>query len=409
MIEQTDNKTSKDKKLEMPLTSDGDSWKAYWLSVGQRWRTEPEIDQDRQNFLVCLLTTIPDDEPNMSPFLGVELTRADVEWLDANPLVDVKKLVEQLEELSKDKDKVKALDIPELRRKIHSLLANENRLDLRSADLRRVDFTGIRLEGVSLQGAMLEASNLRGAVLPKGNLSTAFLAGAHLEHAQLYDAHLEGAHLEGANLRGAFFDDETKLDRAFLNNTKYGPIILDGLHWNEADLSLVDWTQIKILGDEKSARNGEVSGKVKLKEYSEQEEYKQEKYKDTLKRLRKMYKEATIEGYKHAVRANRRLGIVLQGQGLIEEARTFTYRSQVLQRLVLRKQKKFGAYLASLFLDLLSGYGYKPERSFLAYIFVISLFTFTYHLLGSQLRWNEALIISMTAFHGRGFSLAHFH
>jgi len=59
----------------------------------------------------------------------------------------------------------------------------------------------------------------------------------------------------------------------------------------------------------------------------------------------------------------------------------------------------FGQYLFSLFLDLLAGYGYKPGRSFIAYALVVSVFATIYHLLGVHLAWNEAIVISMTAFH----------
>jgi len=60
-------------------------------------------------------------------------------------------------------------------------------------------------------------------------------------------------------------------------------------------------------------------------------------------------------------------------------------------------------YTLSLVLDLLTGYGYKPGRSFLAYILVIGIFSALYYHLGAHLAWNEAIVISMTAFHGRGF------
>ena len=63
----------------------------------------------------------------------------------------------------------------------------------------------------------------------------------------------------------------------------------------------------------------------------------------------------------------------------------------------------FLSFLGALFLDLLSGYGYKVGRCFFAYAFVIGVFAMIYHLLGSHPAWNEAIVISMTAFHGRGF------
>jgi hypothetical protein len=65
-------------------------------------------------------------------------------------------------------------------------------------------------------------------------------------------------------------------------------------------------------------------------------------------------------------------------------------------------------YVFLLFLDIFSGYGYKLGRSFCTYIFVIGIFAFTYHLLDSHLGLKDALIISMTAFHGRGFPPSQF-
>lgn len=45
----------------------------------------------------------------------------------------------------------------------------------------------------------------------------------------------------------------------------------------------------------------------------------------------------------------------------------------------------------------------------MAYLLVIGIFAVLYHQLGAHLAWNEALVISMTAFHGRGFFPDQFH
>jgi len=69
-------------------------------------------------------------------------------------------------------------------------------------------------------------------------------------------------------------------------------------------------------------------------------------------------------------------------------------------------------YLGSLFLDLISGYGYRPIRSLIAYVLVILGFAVAYFFLGGangqSITANEAIVISMTAFHGRGFFSAVF-
>src|SRR5712691_4259586 len=107
--------------------------------------------------------------------------------------------------------------------------------------------------------------------------------------------------------------------------------------------------------------------------------------------------------YKRAARTNRRLAIVLQEQGLADEARRFAYRSFILQRKALRLQRNIPRYLGSLFLDFLSGYGYKPIKSFVAYLLVIGIFMTVYHFAGHNFGWMESFVISMSAFHGRGF------
>jgi hypothetical protein len=69
--------------------------------------------------------------------------------------------------------------------------------------------------------------------------------------------------------------------------------------------------------------------------------------------------------------------------------------------------KKIGQYLFSLFLDLLAGYGYKPWRSFLGYLLVITAFAIAYfiigHTVGPVLSPLGSFAFSMTSFHGRGF------
>jgi hypothetical protein len=67
----------------------------------------------------------------------------------------------------------------------------------------------------------------------------------------------------------------------------------------------------------------------------------------------------------------------------------------------------FGPWLFSWFLFLLAGYGYRLWRSFLAYALVIIGFMTMYYVLGASfkppLSLVNALGLSMTSFHGRGF------
>ncbi len=56
----------------------------------------------------------------------------------------------------------------------------------------------------------------------------------------------------------------------------------------------------------------------------------------------------------------------------------------------------------SILLDVLAGYGYKPIRSLICYGVTIIAFTALYYVLG-KLSVSEALVFSVTSFHGRGF------
>lgn len=419
------------------------AWQAYWESLGQRWRTDPEIDPMRQADLARHRAIVPDIEKGIYPFTGMKLSRADVEWLLATH--------------ENGRGPVEWSDEHMWRRK---------RLDLRGADLRQTnlnnlpltrfqgglsqeermvatpeqcEMAGVHLEGADLHWAHLERASLFGAYLAEANLSRAhleetFLVGAHLERANLtgarlersylteahleeaelfrahlegaflnkvhlekanlHEAHLEGAglrlaHLEGAVLREAFFDPATNLERVILGQEKVGFASLADLRWGGTNLAVVNWGQMKILGDEYRARQRRQEGKDRNTRLTE---------------------------YEAAARANRQLAIVLQTQGINEEAARFAYRAQVLQKHVFQFQilqpkvtlkqrgRVLGAWFFSWFLELIAGYGYKPGRGFLAYLLVISTFMALYLLLDPHLVWYEALVVSLTAFHGRGFS-----
>ncbi|MGZ3611740.1 MAG: pentapeptide repeat-containing protein, partial [Ktedonobacteraceae bacterium] len=241
------------------------------------------------------------------------------------------------------------------------------------------------LNGAHLEGANLNGAHLEGATLDRVHLEKATLNGAHLEGATL-----NGAYLEGAYLSDAFFDNSTRLHNVILSDEEYGSVSLVDVHWGDANLAVVDWTSVKELGDEHTARQMK-----------------------TPKGMKK-YKAMLIEEYRTAVRANRQLVVVLRNQGLNEEADHFAYYAQVLQktvfglqilerRVALRQRiRMFFSWLFSWFLYLLAGYGYRPLRSVTAYLLLILTFAVAFYAFG-HLRCYEALVVSLTAFHGRGF------
>jgi uncharacterized protein YjbI with pentapeptide repeats len=428
---------------ERPAPDSYTSWPDYWKSQGVPWRTEPEIDGERQLELDHRRREIaPDIEKGIYPFKDIKLDRADVEWLLAT------------QESGGMRGPVDWSDLDQRERE---------GLDLRGIDLRGVNLSGLPLarlvcgftysewltialdqdeaSAAHLEAAILRDAHLEGAVFGLAhcervdfrgtNLESAILGGAHLEGADFSHAHMEvatlgaarlqgaylnSAHLEGADLRLAFFDETTRIDKVVLGNRRYGFVSVADVRWDGLNLAVVEWEHVTksvigrrrkatVLGDEKEARNGKD---------------RTGKRKDKHRRLRQ---------FSAAVRANRQLAMALRQQGLNEDADYFAYRARTLQRQVLRRQGHPFVVLGSLFLDLVSGYGYRPLRSLYTYIVIISVFAllywwvtngvsltfgwFTYVItwLGMSppppstvhLQGYEAVVVSMTSFHGRGF------
>ena len=286
---------------------------------------------------------------------------------------------------------------------------------LKAASLSGAHMEGASIGGARLEGAFLRNTHLEGARLYGARLDRASLIGAHLEGAMVRRAHLEGASLASVSLGGkrmdaadlarirqwapdfpevlrpadiqrTFYDTASVLDNLSLGDKQHGYAELADVHWGDANLAVVRWIDGRnaiVLGDEREARQ-RINSDGKRKTRAER-----------------------LTDLERAVRANRQLAVALQAQGLNEDAGRFAYRAQVLQAQVLRRQYRIGQYLFSRFLDLLAGYGYRPWRSLVAYLLVIAGFALTYFIQGTisgpHLAWNEALIISLTAFHGRGF------
>src|SRR6266849_11037608 len=67
--------------LHLPTPDDRDAWQTYLKAQSQPWRTEPEINPNRQVELTQCRAIVPDREKGIYPFKGMKLSRADVEWL----------------------------------------------------------------------------------------------------------------------------------------------------------------------------------------------------------------------------------------------------------------------------------------------------------------------------------------
>jgi uncharacterized protein YjbI with pentapeptide repeats len=408
-----------------PAADDRDAWRAYWAAQSQAWRKEPEIDPMRQAELARCQASISDSERSIYPFTEMRLNRSDVEWLLATH-DNGRGPVEWRDERQRERQgpdlrganlsQVDLRDLPlaRLRGGLTSSeweTATQEQRSRAAMHLEGADLGWAQLQGANLREAHLDGAHLRAAHLEVANLSRAQLQGANLHEARLQGANLRGAHLEGADLYRAQLQEAylreaqlqgANLSRAHLDGAnlaqakldderRRGPRLAD-IEWGTVNLTVVEWSHLDVLGDEEKARQPrDDAGQAKAKD-------------------------GRLQEYKTEVRANRQLAVVLEAQGLHEDAARFAYRAQVLQKTVFRLQmlqarvplrlriRSLGAWLFSWFLFLLAGYGYKPGRSFLGYLLVIGTFMALYLLLNPHLAWYEAIVVSLTAFHGRGFS-----
>lgn len=292
--------------------------------------------------------------------------------------------------------------------------------DLGSAYAIDAEFSGAQLQdaycaNAYLQGASFWDVHAERAEFYQAELQGAWFHGAHLEGAILSEADFGGGSLPSdilkavrqwdedfastippARLSGVFFDAATNLRDISLGDEEFGYATFADVHWGDAILAVVNWTRSRrrFLG------LGKHIDAIELGEEREASHAK-ESFGDQKDKGRK------LELYKDAVRANRQLATALRNQGLNEDADRFAYQAQKLQQEVLRLQGQWVRWFGSLLLYAVAGFGYRPWRAFGAYTFFIILFMGLYllnsHFVSPHLTWKEALVLSMSSFHGRGF------
>src|SRR5712691_5543006 len=246
----------------VPVIRDRAWWRAYWKEQGQPWRTESEIDKERQEYLAERRAISQDIEHGIYPFKGVKLNRADVEWLLATH-ENGRGPVDWNDERQRERDGLDvrgaSLSQEDLRRLPLARLRgglSGNEWGKGSGEYHREQH---RMATLHLEGANLSLCHLEGAYLAGAHLEGANFFRTHLERTDLFEAHLEGSyfvgtHLEGASLRNSFLDAATVLSDLILGNKEFGFTMLSNIRWSEANLSVVNWALVKGLGDEHEAK-----------------------------------------------------------------------------------------------------------------------------------------------------------
>ena len=346
----------------------------------QQWRIEPEISEKRKKELTDLRNKKADIQDGIFPFSGQVLNRADVEWLlatheDGRGPIDWSDLSQRDRAgLDLRGANLKGVDLSYL--PLSGLIGGLRWREWHNATVEQREKAALHLEDAYLQETHFEGAILRSAHFLGANLRYAHFQSAHLRYAHFEEASLRHVDLTYANMGGAFFDDASQLEHAVFSNAREDCVILGSVHWNDVDLSGIDWSSVKILGDERivyedtRGNNGKTKDKIKL-----------------------------LSDLNDAVRAYRQLSVVLQSQGLTDEANRFAYRGQLLQKVVFWEKRHYAAYLFSWLLDLFAGYGYKSYRFIFATLAVLAIFWAIYFVLAlltaGHLTLMGALVLSV--------------
>jgi len=111
-------------------------------------------------------------------------------------------------------------------------LAQNNKANLRNANLEEANFSNANLEEANFYKANLRNANLEEANFYKANLRNANLRNANLEEANFSNANLEEANLRNANL------EEANFSNANLRNANFYNANLEEANLRNANLSI---------------------------------------------------------------------------------------------------------------------------------------------------------------------------
>lgn len=274
---------------------------------------------------------------------------------------------------------------------------------LGQADLSWANLSGAVLDGTNLAGASLRLANLSGAFIFYANLNGADLGIADLRGVLVYYTDWRGADLEASDMSGALLTGDfggVTFKRARVNAaTVFGGepgmdvvrirmdenIQLIDVAWNGAILARINW-------DEEVPRLGGDEAAIQ----------------------RASRRTERVAACLNAARAYRELAKTLETEGVTAPALRYRRRQHQLERKALFSNFKFGSWIFSWLLNIVSGYGDRPGRALACYLAVVTGFAALYYCItnavfgvlstqSARLQWYEALVFSISSFHGRGF------
>jgi len=219
---------------------------------------------------------------------------------------------------------------------------NLSHIVLRNSDLSRANFSGANLSRADLSGANLFDANFNHSELLGANLSTCDLTSASLEGADLTKANLFGARLWHTNLKNANLI-EANLSSVDLWNS----------HLFNVRLWHTDLTNASYLSKENFSH--------KINSFI------------TIYRINEKGMLSSEEAY-------RSLKKLFLSEGRYNDASWASYKEKNMEKNILRK-KRNPAYIPSLIMDLVCGYGEKPYRIIISSVIAIFGYGFLYKIL----------------------------
>lgn len=287
--------------------------------------------------------------------------------------------------------------------------ANWTYANLSAVWMTNCTFTDADFTLSNLSGAILLSCTFTRTKLTFANLTGAGISGEDWDFfrdVSLAAANLSGAELligfkdsdVGSDLRQARMDSTTMLGLSDIDDDDPGKFrfgerarLLD-VGWNGAVLANVQWKQlhrkrVHRLGDEANIKRAGAGWKAR---------------------------KARGTALRDAARAYRGLAKALQAQGLDSDARHYRARERKLGRQAMLCSFELVRWGFFSMLNIVSGNGDNPGRALGWYVGVIGTFAAIYWAITNKvfgfitsssvhLKWYEALVLSISSFHGRGF------
>jgi len=229
--------------------------------------------------------------------------------------------------------------------------ANKN-TSLKGANLSKVDLSNLNLARMDFSGANLSRANLSGSNLFDANLINAELLGADLSDCDLTSANLSGCDLTRSSLRRA------RLWHANLENTTL----------IESDLTRSDLWNADLYNSRFWRTDLIEAISMSKKNFL----HKKSRFVSTYR--------INENGIQSAEEAYRDLKRYFLANGRYDDASWASFKEKTMERFLLKKKKNL-AYIPSLIMNMLCGYGEKPHRIVFSSFFVIMLYAAIYFIL----------------------------